>query len=54
MTQWRVRAEAGFPIKSITSVVRGLPRGALSISGGDFFDPGDDERIFEYPQLFGE
>jgi hypothetical protein len=51
--QWRVRAEAGSAIKSITTVVRGLPRGTLSISCGDFLDCGDDERIFEYPQLFG-
>jgi hypothetical protein len=51
--QWQARAEADFPIKSITSVVRGLPRGSLSVSCGEFFDPGDEERIFEYPQLFG-
>jgi hypothetical protein len=50
---WRVHAEAGSAIKSITSVVRGVPRGRLSVSCGEFFDPGDDERIFEYPQLFG-
>ena len=53
MLEWRVRAEAGSAIKSITTVVRGLPRGTLSISCGDFFDPADDEKIFEYPQLFG-
>jgi hypothetical protein len=51
--EWRVRAETGSAIKSITTVVRGLPRGTLSISCGDFFDPADDEKIFEYPQLFG-
>jgi hypothetical protein len=51
--EWRVHAEASSAIKSITTVVRGLPRGSLSISCGDFFDPADDEKIFEYPQLFG-
>jgi hypothetical protein len=51
--EWRVRAEAGSAIKSITTVVRGLPRGALSVACGNFFDPADDEKIFEYPQLFG-
>jgi len=51
--EWQARAEAASPIKSITTVVRGLPRGELSISGGDFADRGDDEKIFEYPQLFG-
>jgi hypothetical protein len=51
--EWHVRAEAGSAIKSITTVVRGLPRGTLSVSCGNFFDPGDDEKIFEYPQLFG-
>ena len=51
--EWQVRAEASSAIKSITTVVRGLPRGQLSVSGGDFADRGDDEKIFEYPQLFG-
>jgi hypothetical protein len=51
--EWQVRAEAPSAIKSITTVIRGLPRGQLSVSGGDFADRGDDEKIFEYPQLFG-
>lgn len=51
--EWRVEATARADIKSITTVVRGLPRGELSVSGGAFVDARDDERIFEYPQLFG-
>jgi len=51
--QWQARAEMNLPVKSITSVVRGLPRGALSVSCGKYQDTKDDERIFEYPQLFG-
>jgi len=53
VVSWRAKAEMAKPVKSITTVVRGLPRGQLSISGGAFTDPKDDERIFEYPQLFG-
>ena len=49
--QWKVRASAAFAVKSITTVVRGLPRGQLSIAAGEFIDHGDDELIFEYPQL---
>ena len=50
---WRARAELPRPVKSITTVVRGLPRGRLSVSCNSFVDHGDDEKIFEYPQLFG-
>lgn len=51
--QWQARAEMNLPVKSVTSVVRGLPRGALSVSCGKYLEGNDDERIFEYPQLFG-
>lgn len=53
LVEWRAEAEARHDIKSITTVVRGLPRGQLSVSASAFQDLKDDERIFEYPQLFG-
>jgi hypothetical protein len=42
-------AEMGQPIKSITAIVRGVPRGKISAGGGRFFDPKDDELLFGYP-----
>jgi hypothetical protein len=64
----RLRREGGFlewdqtvgmerPIKAVTTVVRGVPRGRISGSGQSFFDPGEDEVLFGYPfsggDLFG-
>lgn len=42
-------AEMGRPIKSIAAIVRGVPRGQISIAGGGFFDPKDNELLFGYP-----
>ena len=54
---WRVQASLSRPIKAITTVVRGIPRGLVSVSGQPFFDPRDDELLFGYPfsggDLFG-
>ncbi len=52
--EWQVSAKMDRPVKSISTVVRGIPRGQLSLAGERFFDPGDGEKIYEYPQLFGE
>jgi hypothetical protein len=52
-----VTAELGQPIKAVTTIVRGVPRGRVSAGGGTPFDPGDDELLFGYPfgggDLFG-
>jgi hypothetical protein len=52
-----VTAEIGDPIKAVTTVVRGVPRGRISNAGGQPFDPHDDEVLFGYPfgggDLFG-
>ena len=51
-----VTADMGQPIKTVTTVLRGVPRGHIS-TGGTFFDPRDDELLFGYPfsggDLFG-
>lgn len=52
--EWRVSARMDQPVKSVSTVVRGIPRGQLSLAGENFFDPGDGEHTFEYPQLFGQ
>jgi hypothetical protein len=53
---WDVTAELPQPIKAVTTVVRGVPRGKLS-SGGEPRDHRDDEVLFGYPfgggDLFG-
>ena len=36
---WRVHASLSRPIKAITTVVRGIPRGRVSAAGQPFFDP---------------
>jgi hypothetical protein len=55
--EWDAEAEMDQPIKSVTTVIRGLPRGKISAGGGAPFDPRDDELLFGYPfgagDLFG-
>lgn len=53
--EWQVTAcmANGSHIKAIKSIVRGLPRGKLSVSAAEFKEPGDNEKIFEYPALQG-
>jgi len=45
----QVAAEIEQPIKSIAAIVRGVPRGKISVAGGRFLDPKDDELLFGYP-----
>lgn len=51
-----VTADMGQPIKTVSTIIRGVPRGHIS-TGGDFFDPRNDELLFGYPfsggDLFG-
>src|SRR5437667_11455893 len=53
-----VTAEMDQPIKAVTTVVRGVPRGKLSAGGGEPFDPHDDEVLWGYSfgggDLFGD
>jgi hypothetical protein len=42
-------AEMSRPIKSIAAILRGVPRGKISVAGGEFFDPKDDELLYGYP-----
>lgn len=55
---WDATAELDQPIKAVTTVVRGVPRGKLSSGGGPPFDPHDDEVLWGYPfgagDLFGD
>ena len=53
-----VTAQMDQPIKAVTVVVRGVPRGKLSSGGGAPVDPHDDEILWGYPfgggDLFGD
>lgn len=51
--EWTVSAQMDRPIKSIASIVRGVPRGRISIAAHDFFDPKDNEVLHGSPYLFG-
>jgi len=55
--EWDVTADMDQPIKSVTTVIRGIPRGKISSGGGRPFDPKDDELLYGYPfgagDLFG-
>jgi hypothetical protein len=55
--EWDATVELDAPIKSVTTVIRGLPRGRISSGGSGPFDPRDDELLFGYPfgagDLFG-
>jgi hypothetical protein len=47
--EWQVSARMDLPIKSIATILRGVPRGRLSAGAGPFFDPKDGEHLFGYP-----
>jgi hypothetical protein len=44
-----VTATMDQPVKTVTTIVRGVPRGKLSSSGGDFADVRDNEVLLGYP-----
>ena len=55
--EWDVTAEMEQPIKAVTTVLRGVPRGKVSVGGGGPVDVHDDEVLIGYPfgggDLFG-
>ncbi len=55
--EWEVAAELPQPVKAVTAIVRGIPRGKISSAGNTPFDPRDNELLFGYPfsggDLFG-
>jgi hypothetical protein len=55
--EWDVTAEMDRPVKSVTTVIRGIPRGRIAAAGNEPFDPEDNEVLYGYPfsggDLFG-
>ena len=47
--EWTASAGCQRRIKSITTIVRGIPRGKLSAAAQNFFDPKNDEILMGYP-----
>jgi hypothetical protein len=55
--EWDATAEMEQPVKAVTTVLRGVPRGKISVGGGGAVDTRDDEVLIGYPfgggDLFG-
>ena len=47
--EWRATASMDHPVKTISTLIRGVPRGQLSFGNGSFFDPRDNEILAGYP-----
>ncbi|MGH9409897.1 MAG: twin-arginine translocation signal domain-containing protein [Vicinamibacterales bacterium] len=52
--EWQATARMDQPIKSVTAVIRGVPRGQISAAGGQPTDPRDSELLFGYPFSAGD
>ena len=49
LVEWEISAAMEQPIKSITTVVRGVPRGKIAVGSGGFTDRKDNEVLLGYP-----
>lgn len=47
--EWSIVAMMDRPVKTVTTVIRGIPRGKVSLGGGAPQDTGDDELLAGYP-----
>ena len=47
--EWDVSVDLDRPVKSVTTVIRDVPRGKVSFGGGQLFDPKDNELLAAYP-----
>jgi len=52
--EWHVTVEMDRPIKTVTSVIRDVPRGNVSFGGGALSDPHDNELLNAYPFSGGD
>jgi hypothetical protein len=46
--EWTAVVEMHQPVKAVTTIVRGVPRGRVSLGGGAFEDPRDNELLAGY------
>jgi hypothetical protein len=47
--EWDITVEMDRPIKTVTTVIRDVPRGKVSLGGGALFDHKDNEILSAYP-----
>ena len=47
--EWDAEVTMDRPVKAVTTIVRGVPRGQLSLAGGSFSDHRDNEVLGGYP-----
>lgn len=47
--EWDINVEMDQPIKTVTTVIRDVPRGQVSFGGGALTDPRDNELLSGYP-----
>jgi hypothetical protein len=52
--EWSATAEMDQPIRAVTAVVRGVPRGKISLGGAPSTDPRDNEQLIGYPFAGGD
>jgi len=52
--EWDVTVEMDQPIKTVTTVIRDVPRGQVSFGGGPLSDPRDNELLSGYPFSGGD
>jgi hypothetical protein len=52
--EWDAVVMMDRPVKSVTTVIRGIPRGAVAAGGGAPRERGDDELLFGYPFAAGD
>ena len=46
--EWDAVVEMGRPVKTVSTIIRDVPRGQLSLAGGRVFDPRDNETLGGY------
>jgi hypothetical protein len=51
---WKIAAQMELPIKSVTTVIRDVPRGKISLGGGALTDGGDADVVGGYPFCAGD
>src|SRR5204863_2236907 len=47
--EWHITVEMDRPIKSVTTVIRDVPRGRISVGGGQLVDTKDGDLLAGYP-----
>ena len=54
VVEWNATAQMDQPVKTVTTIIRGIPRGHISNAGATPSDPRDSELLFGYPFSAGD